>query len=1464
MTEHTRDFSMQMNADADPAARRAFVGKWIARNQRRLAAGLGSTVLMLPLLAHAAADAVNALDISGVRAATLNPDGSAQLTLANGQQVQVGASSVQVAADGTILISAAAAELVAEAAAGVAAAGAGTGGAGLGGGAAVAGAIAGIGLAAAAGGGSSESADPAPPPLAPTPVLNVGTFSSASPQTTEEIFGTTFPELEAGDRLFVRFGAEGAETEVTVNADGTVGFPADLDLSGLQGTQVLSYRVARAAADADDVTGSAEVVIDTIPPVITITTPIAGDNVLNAAEQGADLVIEGTATGVEDGQLVRVTFAGGVYRVPVSGEAWSVTVPADVLAGLADGASLVIGANVSDAAGNPAATATATLTTDFTAGITLDPVAVETLNQFTGLEITGTTTGVEADQEVLVNFADQEFTAAVGADGTWSVAIPAAVIESLADGAEVAVSAAVADVAGNQADAAVSSTVDFSTPALVITAPEGGGFVNAAAAAEGLAVSGSALEGQVVTVALNGAEREVTAGADNTWSTSFDAADLPAADGDFTITASTVVEGTAITAPAVTLTLDTTPPVLGIDPVAGDNVLNAAEQGADLVISGTAAGAEDGQEVRVTFAGGVYRVPVTDGVWSVTIPADVLAGLDDGASLVIGANVTDAAGNPAPTATATLATDFTAGIALDPVAIGTLNQFTGLVVSGGTTGVEEGQEVLVGFAGQEFTTTVGADGIWSVLIPAEAVAALDDGEEVALSAAVADVAGNQADAAASSTVDFSTPALVITAPEGGGFVNAADAAAGLTVSGVALEGSEVTVTLNGATRMVTAGADNTWSTGFDAADMPAADGDFTITATTTIEGTPIAAPEVTLTLDTTAPELTLETAVTADGLALSGTASPDVDAVALTVGAAAFTAPVSGGTWSLTIAAGDLPAAASGASVTVTANAVDRAGNPAPAASVDLTAASLSVDAPADGFVVGLDVFENGFTISGASTGAAEGATVTITIVDGPDDADGYETTATVGADGSWSVAVPASDVQGVADQESFTLTAAVQGNEYPAPATASIGISTDIPPQITVDPIGEDGVLILSDLGDTIDLSGTTRGVQQGQTVIISDAGGAELGTATVGADGAWSTSVPTFPIGPGEVVSATFEVANASGRAATSTGTVEGYAPADYMIMGATTVAAGAAAGALEFAFFLDPRTELAGDFGIAFGEAMSFNTGVVSWAPSPAPQYITGVTPAVNTDNLAVGEVTFGGVGFLNPEDAETGEAIDLYGERLIRFRLNHDDTGEAIVLDFTSQVGGSYQFILGTGGDDAALVARPVDSVIRGLGGDDTINVSAAGVNTVLFEADAAANGKDVITGFTTGGALADRIGIVLEDQGALRGDGTQFEVVAAGDGIGGNTGLVVFTTSLDTDAEGIAALDALGLGADDIVYVLAGDDEDTELVRIVMGADGSLPAVDDIEVLAVFEGMGEAARADLGAANFLNFAPIADV
>jgi hypothetical protein len=208
-------------------------------------------------------------------------------------------------------------------------------------------------------------------------------------------------------------------------------------------------------------------------------------------------------------------------------------------------------------------------------------------------------------------------------------------------------------------------------------------------------------------------------------------------------------------------------------------------------------------------------------------------------------------------------------------------------------------------------------------------------------------------------------------------------------------------------------------------------------------------------------------------------------------------------------------------------------------------------------------------------------------------------------------------------------------------------------------------------------------------------------------------------------------------------------------------------------------------------------------------------------------------------------------DLEGDSVIEITLK-----DARANDI--QVGPSISYT-GTAGDDE-ITAANVDTVIRGRGGDDTIDVSAPGVNTIIFEVNFAANGEDTIIGFSTGGALADRIAIADLNNSTLRGDGTQFELLEAGDAAGANTGLIVFTTSLDSTEEGLAALGDLGLGANDIVYLIAGDDEDSELLRIVMNSDGSLPDPDDIEVLALFEGMGAEQRAEFGAENFINFDP----
>jgi hypothetical protein len=134
MTKHIPD--LDHTSVADQSARRDYVRKWIARQQRRLAAGLGGTVLLLPLVAQAQTTGlVDVSTINGVTSVQVGANGAAQITLANGQIVTIAAAEVTVTANGTVLVSASAAQLIAEIAVA-----AGLGGAGIG-----AGAVAGLG-----------------------------------------------------------------------------------------------------------------------------------------------------------------------------------------------------------------------------------------------------------------------------------------------------------------------------------------------------------------------------------------------------------------------------------------------------------------------------------------------------------------------------------------------------------------------------------------------------------------------------------------------------------------------------------------------------------------------------------------------------------------------------------------------------------------------------------------------------------------------------------------------------------------------------------------------------------------------------------------------------------------------------------------------------------------------------------------------------------------------------------------------------------------------------------------------------------------------------------------------------------------------------------------------------------------------------------------------------------------------
>lgn len=187
---------------------------------------------------------------------------------------------------------------------------------------------------------------------------------------------------------------------------------------------------------------------------------------------------------------------------------------------------------------------------------------------------------------------------------------------------------------------------------------------------------------------------------------------------------------------------------------------------------------------------------------------------------------------------------------------------------------------------------------------------------------------------------------------------------------------------------------------------------------------------------------------------------------------------------------------------------------------------------------------------------------------------------------------------------------------------------------------------------------------------------------------------------------------------------------------------------------------------------------------------------------------------------------------------------DQGAGPITLRFSdAEQGGPTELLLGTTGADT-LTAGAGDSVLQGRGGDDTLDASATGATIVVFDSDAAANGTDTVTGFTTGGtSLADTI--AFAGAADLRGAGDTVEALSDGGTLGADTGFVVFTTALaDTGATTLesAAEGLQGTDAGDAFYLLAGDGTDAALVRAeIAGPDDA-----SVAVMAGFEGIGDLA------------------
>jgi hypothetical protein len=731
--------------------------------------------------------------------------------------------------------------------------------------------------------------------------------------------------------------------------------------------------------------------VDTVAPSLTIN-PIAGDDLLVSAESLDELVISGTATGVEDGLVVNVSFNSSNYTATVSGGAWS-TAPIDV-SRLANG-TYAVNASVTDAAGNPAQAAVRNLTVALEApaisiGVVAGDDVLNIVEAGQPLTLSGTAANIADDTAITVRFNGVDYAGTVVA-GSWSVTVPAISLAGLTHGASYTV---IASAAGATASRVVST--DLRAPTITVNTVAGDNLINIAEKAAGFVVSGTASAGAEVTLQLGSLARSFTAGADGTWSYRFEPADVSGfVQGNYVLAASARdAAGNVGTAAQRTIGFDLTAPAAATVALVEDSGASATDA---LTRNGklSVTGVEQGASVSYSTDGGV--------TWAASFTP--VEGLNN-----VKVRVSDAAGNRAvtdfsftlDTATAAprvaLVTDSGASASDGITDVGTLNvsggEASALVeysLDGGNSwsgsfapvvGVNAVQVRATDLAGNQATTSftftldistaapvvslatdsgssnadrITNDGTLSIDAEAgaslaysidggvswsDSVSAVEGANAVRVRAT--DLAGNQATSDFSFTLDTTAPAQPVI--DSAALTNLAEPA----LSGTAEVGSTVEVSVGGAVYKLAADAQGGWSVDLATATpitgtLVLGDGSYTVSVTATdAAGNESDAATQTLVIDTLAPTVPSITSLAQAGIdfpVISGIAEAG-STVSLSIGGALFSVAADAqSTWSVDLATA-IPSSGTlvlgDGTFAVTAIATDAVGNASAAASQSL------------------------------------------------------------------------------------------------------------------------------------------------------------------------------------------------------------------------------------------------------------------------------------------------------------------------------------------------------------------------------------------------------------------------------------------------------------------------------------------------------------------------------------------------
>ncbi|HAX9850416.1 TPA: Ig-like domain-containing protein [Escherichia coli] len=967
--------------------------------------------------------------------------------------------------------------------------------------------------------------DSALPGVTINPVATDDIINAAEAGVAQTISGQV-TGAAVGDTVTVTLGGNTYTTTVQANLSWSVSVPAE-DIQAL-GNGDLTVSASVTNQNGNTGSGTRDITIDANLPGLRVDT-VAGDDVVNIIEHGQALVVTGSSSGLAEGTPLTVTINNVEYTTAVQADgSWSVGITAAQVSAWPAG-TVNIAVSGESSAENPVSI-THPVTVDLTpAAITINTIATDDVinaaEKGANLTLSGTTTNVEAGQTVTVTFGGKNYTASVAGDGSWTATVPAADLAALPEGSASA-QASVSNINGNSASAVHSYSVDSSAPTIIINTVASDNIVNASEADAGVTVSGSttAEAGQIVTVTLNSPTvqtYQATVQADGSWSINIPAADLAAlTDGSHTLTATVNDKAGNPASTTHNLAVDLTVPVLTINTIAGDDIINATEHGQALVISGSSTGGEAGDVVSVTLNSKTYTTTLdASGNWSVGVPAADVTALGSGPQTVT-ATVTDAAGN-SDSETHTVTVNLTAPtigintIATDDV-INATEKGADLQISG-TSNQPAGTTITVTLNGQNYTATTDASGNWSTTVPASAVGALGEASYT-VTANVTDSAGNSNSASHNVQVNTALPGVTINPVASDDIINAAESGVAQTISGQvtgAAAGDTVTVTLGGKTYTATVQGNLSWSVDVPAADIQAiGNGDLTVNASVTNGVGNTGSGSRDITIDANLPGLRVDTVAGDDvvnsiehgqALVITGSSSGLAAGAALTVviNNVTYGATVlADGTWSLGVPAADVSNWPAG-TVNITVSGSSSAGNPVSIThpvTVDLAAVAISINTISGDEVINAAEKGADLTLSGSTSGVEPGQTVTVTF-------GGKTYTATVAGDGSWTTSVPAADLSALRDGDATVQASVSTINGNTASATHAYSVDATAP-TLAINTIATDDILNAAEAGNPLTISGSST-AEAGQTVTVTLNGVTYSGT--VQADGSWSVSVPT-----------------------------------------------------------------------------------------------------------------------------------------------------------------------------------------------------------------------------------------------------------------------------------------------------------------------------------------------------------------